>query len=223
MSILKISEITCPKCGEISYFKTWESINTTFNPDMKEKVISGEAFKFVCPECGDSCTVSYNFIYHQMEDKTMIHYVNNEEEFYELIDTYTEEKLKESDMISESLKNDYNIRIVRSHTELVDKIRIIDAGLDDRIVEICKLLIIKKIRETVESDLVKNQFYQDAGVNYVKFHFKDQVITAELSDEMYNDLAEIAKGKLSRKIDDNLVVDFNWAVNFLEEFKEAFV
>ena len=42
--------ITCPKCGKESDFMILDSINTTLDPEMKDKVRTGEAFIFQCPK-----------------------------------------------------------------------------------------------------------------------------------------------------------------------------
>ena len=44
--------IKCPNCGKVSKFKLWDSINTTLDPEMKQKVRDGSAFSFTCPHCG---------------------------------------------------------------------------------------------------------------------------------------------------------------------------
>jgi len=67
--------ITCPKCGKESDFMIWDSINTTIDPEMKDKVRTGEAFIFQCPNCGERTNVNYTTLYHQMEDNIMIYYV----------------------------------------------------------------------------------------------------------------------------------------------------
>ena len=90
MSMHETVEVTCPKCGKVSPFVIWSSINTQLDPEMKEKVRTGEAFLFTCPECGDQNSVDYGFLYHQMEDKIMIHYANSDENFEEMFKFYVD-------------------------------------------------------------------------------------------------------------------------------------
>ena len=49
MSIPKKHTITCPKCGTSGDFTAWDSINVDLMPEMKEKVMSGEIFRWTCP------------------------------------------------------------------------------------------------------------------------------------------------------------------------------
>ncbi|MBQ1321303.1 MAG: CpXC domain-containing protein, partial [Solobacterium sp.] len=71
--------ITCPKCGKNHPFEIWDSVNTTLDPDMKEKVASGEIFRFTCPSCGAETQVNYNLLYHQMDDRIMIQFARMKE------------------------------------------------------------------------------------------------------------------------------------------------
>ena len=48
MSKHHVEKITCPHCHKESDFILWDSINTSLDPEMKAKVRSGEAFKWVC-------------------------------------------------------------------------------------------------------------------------------------------------------------------------------
>ena len=75
MSSREFSTVTCPECGKEDEFITWRSINTMLDPEMKEKVRTGEAFTWTCPHCGHTATVQYTTLYHQMEDQVMIYLV----------------------------------------------------------------------------------------------------------------------------------------------------
>lgn len=42
------------------------SINTVLDPEMYEKVRTGEAFIFTCPECGHKAGVDYGCLYSEL-------------------------------------------------------------------------------------------------------------------------------------------------------------
>ena len=46
MSRNHIEKVTCPGCGKEADFTVWDSVNTTLEPDLKEKVLTGDLFKF---------------------------------------------------------------------------------------------------------------------------------------------------------------------------------
>ena len=77
MSSQRSEKITCPGCGKEHDFEMWNSLNTMLDPDMKEKLLSKEMFQFICPNCGYTANVDYGFLYHQMEDRIMIYYIQD--------------------------------------------------------------------------------------------------------------------------------------------------
>ncbi len=132
--------VTCPNCNKKSEFEMWSSINTVLDPHMKAAVRDRTAFLFNCPNCGEKTYVDYGFLYHQMEDKIMIQYANTDENAEEIYNIFKGNDLPE--MMRDFMNDDYLIRIVRSQNQLREKLSIIDAGLDDRIIEIIKIMIL---------------------------------------------------------------------------------
>lgn len=74
MSKNKQQPMQCPECGATGNFLIWESVNTNFNPDMKDQIISGEIFSWTCPRCRKVFKVLYPFLYHDMEGKKLIEF-----------------------------------------------------------------------------------------------------------------------------------------------------
>ena len=103
-----------------------------------------DIFKFICPHCGSEQFVAYSFLYHQMEDKLMIYCCQDEEEIAKVRELYAgdfttavDEKGRERAIDTSG----YRRRIVIGADNLVEKIRIFDAGLDDRLMEIYKIML----------------------------------------------------------------------------------
>ena len=134
MSRHHIEKVTCPSCHHEGDFELWDSINTALDPEMKEKVLNKSIFLYTCPSCGETFRLNYPTLYHQMEDLIMIYLVSESEveKTYEMF--YGENAL--FDFRTEK----YLSRIVTSPNQLVEKIQIFDAGKDDRIMELVKLL-----------------------------------------------------------------------------------
>ena len=134
MSKHHIEKVTCPSCHHEGDFKVWDSINTVLDPEMKEKVLNQSIFLYTCPNCGETFRLNYPTLYHQMEDLIMIYLVpeSEVEKTYEMF--YGENAL--ANFRAEKYLN----RIVTSANQLIEKIQIFDAGRDDRIIELVKLL-----------------------------------------------------------------------------------
>ena len=74
MSSISTKPFTCPKCGHKGEFKMYNSVNVTLNPKLKDRVLNGDIFDWTCPKCGESLSVRYNLLYHDMENKFQIYY-----------------------------------------------------------------------------------------------------------------------------------------------------
>ena len=179
MSKHHIEKVTCPSCHHEGDFEVWDSINTVLDPEMKEKVLNQSIFLYTCPNCGETFRLNYPTLYHQMEDLVMIYLVpeSEVEKTYEMF--YGENAL--ADYRTEKYLN----RIVTSANQLIEKIKIFDAGKDDRIIELVKLLaadsILKnnpaidfdELRFAVDDDGTNILVIINKGVN-VSLHFADR-------------------------------------------------
>lgn len=126
MSSPTIIEVTCNACGTPAHFTAWESLNASLNPELRQRLLDGELTRFDCPQCGASATVLYPLLYHDMERQFMIRLVSDEDC---------------SDcryMPRDEFMADYQLRFVSTVNQLIDKILIFDAGLDDRLLELGK-------------------------------------------------------------------------------------
>lgn len=135
MSSYKEHSISCPKCGAYGKFITWDSVNTDITPALKEKVLSGEIFRWTCPECGETFTVPYPLLYHDMKRKFMVYHLLERKEI--------QRENGEEDMMtffaSGSFKNNgYLLRSTYSIDDFREKIAQLDSGLDDRVIEFLK-------------------------------------------------------------------------------------
>ena len=150
MSKYHEEKIICPSCGKEGEFLVWDSINTVLNPEMKEKVRNRSAFVFTCPHCQQSAEVQYDFLYHQMEDNLMIYQVNEKEV------GRTQEMFLNA---GTDMESEYKFRVVVSREELLEKLEIFDAGLDDRVVEMEKIFLLAGIMEKYPEKKIEQSFF----------------------------------------------------------------
>ena len=130
--------VKCPKCGHEASFRIWESINTDINPELKEKVRSGEILKFLCPECKAESMVEYPCLYHQMSDKYMVYYAPGVVD--EAVKGLNDMLQSTMDIpVLNSKEDGYKFRVVENRQEFNEKLAILDDGYDDRIMELVKL------------------------------------------------------------------------------------
>lgn len=207
------TQITCPKCGKEAPFRIWESINTTLDPEMKEKVKDRSAFLFTCPNCGDANYVDYGFLYHQMEDTIMIAYSNSDENEEEMYHLFTEEIETPLGLDNIFLKDEYLVRIVRSLNALREKIYIFDDGLDDRIVEIYKLFIYVKILDDVPDTDGLNVFYMGGEHPHFEAVAKQKFIgSSDFNQGFYDSLVKKYSDQIPELRHDDPIVNRNYAI-----------
>lgn len=133
MSSCKNSPITCPKCRHQQDFTIWNSVNVDLDSSLKERILSGELTRFTCDQCQHSCEVNYPLLYHDMTRRLMVYFVVGDD---------TSEL---SSLPFGAMMKGYQLRTVTSRNELVEKIWIAEAGLDDRAMELFKLSLIAQM------------------------------------------------------------------------------
>ena len=219
MSKERTETITCPDCGKKSEFTIWESINTMVDPQTKSAVRDLSLFQFTCPNCGSQTFINYGFLYHQMEDKIMIQYAPTEEyaeQFKKQIEFFRSGDLPA--VMRSVLSDNYLLRIVRSINEFQEKLSIFDAGLDDRIVEMYKIMILplvfKQVPEPEEAEMF---FERIGGKDYIQVVVKGKVFGgAEIDADMYKILEESSAGTIPDLRNDELIIDRNYAFKAME-------
>lgn len=135
MSIRSQAMAVCQKCGKQHRVDIYKSINTQTDPDLKAMVLSGELFLWNCPDCGTGNLVAYDCLYHDPEEKFMVWML-----------PFSEPEGPEKDAIMRQAKamGDYRLRIVSNAGDLMEKVMIFDAGLNDRCIELVKYVALQE-------------------------------------------------------------------------------
>ena len=206
MSDVAKQMIICPHCHRTAYFNIWNSINTKTDPETYGQVRRLSLFRFCCPYCRQTSTINYSFLYHQMESALMIYYIPEDEEAdttQNLLDavsagTPKDEKpdsdsgMKEEERALENALAHYKYRIVRTHEEFLEKLAIFDAGLDDRIVELAKVIVgAEAERQLSETGFrVKSAFFSfSKEKNEKKLVFRDK--NSSQTANYYNYISDV--------------------------------
>ena len=215
MSEREIQRIKCPACGAEHDFEIWVRVNTDLDPILKEKVKSGELFRTVCPACGQKIDVVYPCLYHEMENKVMIYYAPGAEAMKDAAAAFEEgvETVGRERGFDPSQKG-YRNRVVGSVFDLQEKIAVFDAGMDDRVVEICKVLIGSDLQETqpeaVFDDLL---FYRDgSGGRLALMRNGNAFASVALPMELYT-MVENHYRPLIERFGNEKVIDMEWVMN----------
>lgn len=219
MSRCRIEQIECPHCNRKSDFTIWESINTVIDPDMKEKARTGEIFSFECPCCGNKTLVQYATLYHQMEDKVMIYYVPGDPtEAIEMMHDIRRNEKGEPVKMNLHLDAIYHNRVVRTINQFREKLMILDAGLDDRVIELTKLFMLAIIQKNQSDVRIEEMLFdvhengrQSFAVNTGNGHWG----SVAFNMQMYNTVKKEFDTALIETHND-VVIDTDWAMDMLK-------
>ena len=205
-------KVTCPKCKKEFEAVCWDSLNADLNPAEKLKLLDGTFFDQKCEHCGTVATMFYPTLYHDMSKKVMIWFFTDENATAEAYDTI-EFAEKELDAFEEGGK--YKYRIVFDPNDLREKVLIVDNGLDDRVIEVLKLIFALMTMEQYPDERVEIVYFDvdDKGEYIFKLYCESEnVITANLDKVFYTAIANEYADVIEKASVKKYVIDQNWAV-----------
>ena len=190
--------VTWPHCQAETDHKMLDHINIDRNPELRAKVQDLSCFRVACPNCGETVLVVYPCLYHDMSNQFMVWLWPEE----------GEAPRAEFDPLA-----GYTLRIVDSMNAFREKINILERGLDDRTVEIMKLLLFTQLDHDL--DVVELLFHElDERTGDIRF-------VAVLSDgaEQYAAMPGAVYQRIHGDVEDYLYttggdfarIDMTWA------------
>ncbi|MDD2235726.1 MAG: CpXC domain-containing protein [Kiritimatiellae bacterium] len=149
MSQLKTYPIACPKCNHPQEVDLYDAINTVEDPDLRNELIGNKLIVVTCEECSFVFSVDKPLLYHDPELDIMIYWMplhdqtieEGEQQFREFITT-----------LAHALPDDIpapQVHLVFTRSELAERLFILEAELDERIIEYMKYMIYARNIEKV--------------------------------------------------------------------------
>ena len=156
MSIINEALAPCSKCGQQHKVTVYRSINTSENPELKDKVKDGSLFLWECPHCGQVNLAKYETLYHDPAAKLMVWLIPSGE--------VSETQMQAITMHTKAM-GDYTLRRVNDMGSLMEKVLASDAGLNDVVLEMCKYITKLEMVQTAVGEENKEEFMASV------FHF----------------------------------------------------
>lgn len=122
---------TCNRCGRQGSISVFRSINVSEDPQLKDKVKDGSLFIWECQACGMRNLTNAPLLYHDPSERLMIWLGSLDDDAMSRMDAMFR---------AEDTLKDYVARIVCRSGDLIEKVNIFDAGLDDIVMEMCKYI-----------------------------------------------------------------------------------
>lgn len=212
----------CRNCGQKHEINTYPNINVGETPSLKDKVKDGSLFTWECPHCGQINLIKYQSLYHDPQGKIMVWLIPD--------DTVSPAEMQvirqHLDAIKASITSDsnvlegYSLRLVDNVGDLIEKILIHDAGLDDVVVEMCKYVTKMELSEKASAEDLQKlinarfKFYKMEGSdNDITFTYplNGEMIGVNVGFNVYEDCLGIVNRNPATKPEAGFVkVDSEW-------------
>lgn len=170
MSINLKQSVKCPKCAQMSDVTVWSSITASDSEDLKGELLAGKLNMFSCPSCEFRALMPHPLLYHDERRKLMI-------SFSPTNDTVVKEQMFENikSTSKESGELDklegYNLRFTTDYNELLEKILIFDNDLNDKTLEVIKLMILSQDADKSEQRSCRFGKVCDDGIEFMIHDF----------------------------------------------------
>ena len=121
-------EITCRNCYYHTHIKSHTLVMPDFETTLRERILKHEMFSYTCPRCGKQILFLHPFLYQDKQHQFLLFMSSEKKDLQELQERFPT----------------YTVRLLHSAEALAERIRILEDGLDDRIVMIVKVLLKQK-------------------------------------------------------------------------------
>lgn len=199
--------ITCPHCQAETDHKVLDHINIDRNPELRAKVQDLSCFRVQCPNCGETVLAVHPCLYHDMANQFMVWLWPEE----------GEAPHAQFDPLA-----GYTLRRVDSLNAFREKINVLECGLDDRAVEIMKLLLFTQLNRDL--DVVELLFHalddRTDELRFVAVLSDGAEQYAAMPGATYQRLREDVEAYLYTPGADFAVIDMAWASSALELLHE---
>jgi hypothetical protein len=129
MNLSRTDGVVCPGCAKPGQITVHTSVDVTADPTLKERLVRGRLSVFTCASCGREARIVHPLLYRDTARDLVV----------QLDPEGTLDVASLTANLGEARPR--VCRLVRDGNALIEKVRIDDAGLDDRVVEVMKLLL----------------------------------------------------------------------------------
>ncbi|MCC7300268.1 MAG: CpXC domain-containing protein [Verrucomicrobia bacterium] len=141
MSAQKTYNIRCPKCGQEQKVELYESINVSQQPGLKTALFENQLNRIQCRSCDTSFRIDKPLLYNDPDRNILIHWIpDNAVSREEILDDFDKSMEELRAVLPENIEPP-RVRLVFTRAELVELIFIIEAGMEERVVEYIKYTI----------------------------------------------------------------------------------
>ena len=198
---------SCNHCHQQTEIDVRQSINVALDPELKARVKDGSLFVWECPYCGHRNLALYQTLYHDPDAKLMVWLLPGD--------------AQPPQQVAEAVKEleGYTLRIVREVGDLIEKVNLHDAGLDDTVLEMCKWVTRRELADkNPEAICAKLRFLRMEGADnelVMAFPLNGQMQMVNIGFNVYEDARGILQRNPSVKPAEGFAqIDADWIEQF---------
>ena len=203
----------CPVCLNEELMTVWTLIHAQADPDLKERLLRKTLQLHPCSNCGREFQIESGLVYLDSERKFMI--------------TYEPELTIPAAWqphFSDSVQADWTIRLTTDLNQLIEKIHILDSRLDDRLVELLKLSLLRQDNQPIKArQLFYYQPHEPAEQTVMHFMVvseDDQWYNLDLELSIYQNTQQLIEAA-ELTLPDNWLVDQATAAQLLHALSQS--
>lgn len=219
MSLNLKQNVKCPECGQMSEITVWNSITVKDSKDLKQDLLQGKINMFHCPSCSHTALMPTPMLYHDEEKRLMISFspCNDVILKNQLFDN-VQKTSKESGEL-EKLEG-YNLRFITDYNELLEKILIFDNDMNDKTIEVIKLMILSQDLEKSENRVCRFGKSENGVLEFMIYDAKEnQTYTSSVPKETYDTIdASLRESGVKPYSFEWEIVDASYATKLLQGF-----
>lgn len=212
--------LECPYCGEKKEITTYSSIDLAMESELKKLVMNEELFALKCEKCKKKSLIAFPCLFSDSEKRYLTWLIGGySKEEKEALD----KDLRESEMSNaeKEFTDSYTKRIVGTINELKEKIIIADDGLDDRVVEVLKILCVNEVIDQLIGVSLREVRYNStsAGKKFLVLIFEEkQPSMIEVTNEMYKTVMNMFSADIEKNTprEGFAEIDAYWAKDVIE-------
>lgn len=198
MSLFHSAEVSCDSCGHTQAIQWAGSVNADRRPDLRAAILDGTFQAVECENCGASLRVPPQLSYMDMGRREWILV-----EDYDGLAQWQEREVNAQKVFddlfgpgapkaAQGLAEGVKVRLVFGWPALREKLRLTELGLDDELVELTKLAVIRGAQEVPLSGRqtlrVVDADGEEIEVDVIDDETEVTVATARLPRGLYTDV-----------------------------------
>ena len=200
MRIAGTAQVTCPGCHREHEAELVQSINTRDDPESKRRLLAGELNMLAC-ECGRRTQLAATLVFHDPEA-----------DYYCQVCPGGDAAMAEAAIAFRAAGTSGTQRVVPTQNALVEKVKILDAGLEDWALEMTKLLLLAASNRDLDLVLLF-QRVDETAIHWLLF---DADVPNPVASPVAS-YARLAARLESRPAHDELQIDSAWAVTAVQQ------